>query len=272
MLSTRLGALDETARGVVDQLAVCEPLAPDELISDVTASDLEALERAGLLRVVDTGPRHRLVLGHPLYGEALRADLPVLRRRAILLATAQRIETLGARRYEDARRIATWRLDAGGNPDPELLLQAARFARYAHDLPQVERLATVLWNQAPTAEVAVLLGEAHFELGHYREAETILSAPLPPDSPEHLLVQRAILRGQNLEWGLSDWRAALDAAREAQRTMGPTYADDLMAREGLRPPSSVPANFRPSNSTGSHKPSVGPGQPGPKATPLGLAR
>ncbi|QXC60752.1 LuxR C-terminal-related transcriptional regulator [Aquihabitans sp. G128] len=232
VLATRLAALGEPARRVVDQLAVCAPLGPAELTGDVPLDELESLERSGLIRVLVDGHRHQLVLGHPLYGEALRADLTVLRRRSILLAAADRIEALGARRREDARRVATWRLDAGGTPDPALLLQATRVARYAHDFKQVERLATVLWSLQPTAEAAVLLGEAAYEMGHFDASEAVLAAPVPEPSDEAVMVQRATLRTKNLQWGLCDWRAALAVIEDAQATLGSEHADDLVAEEG----------------------------------------
>lgn len=231
VFATRLTALDGPARSVVDQLSLCAPLGQAELTGDIALDDLVALEGAGLIAVRSDGLRQQLVLSHPLYGEALRAELTVLGRRAILLAAAQRVEALGARRREDSRRVATWLLDAGGTPDPRLLLQAARFARYANDFTEVERLAAVLWASGPTAELAVLLGEAHYQLGHYDQAEEVLAAPVPADSPEHLLVQRVTQRGQNLQWGLSDWGTALAAVREAQATLGPEHADELLIRE-----------------------------------------
>ncbi|MCU1496791.1 MAG: hypothetical protein JWM47_744 [Acidimicrobiales bacterium] len=231
VMATRLAALDPAVRGLLEQLVVCAPLGVDELAGEVAVEELEALERSGLLRVVVDGRRHQLVLGHPLYGEALRADLPVLRRRAILLDTAGRVEALSARRREDARRVATWQLDAGTTPDRELLLNAARHARYAYDYAQVERLSSILWSLEHTAEVAVLLGEAHCQLGHFEEAEAILSAPLSADSPGALLMQRGALRGQNLQWGLGDTDAALAVVKDDQVTMGAEHADDLAIRE-----------------------------------------
>lgn len=231
LLATRLAALTEPERRVLDQLAVCAPLGRAELADDVAPEALEALERSGLVTVLVEGRRHRLVLGHPIYGEALRADLSVLRRRAILLATAERVEVLGARRREDARRVATWRLDAGSTPDPELLLQAARFARYAHDFAQVERLATILWSGGPSSEVAMLLGEAHYQLGHFHEAEAVLATPVPAGGSSELLVQRAIVRGQNLQDGLDDWQGSLAVVQQAQAVLGPI--DDLVAQEGM---------------------------------------
>jgi DNA-binding CsgD family transcriptional regulator/type II secretory pathway predicted ATPase ExeA len=247
VLRTRIDALGEASRQILDQLAVCAPLGIDELTGDISADELEMLERHGLVRVLVDGHRHQLVLGHPLYGETLRADLTALRRRAILLAVADRTEELGARRREDVRRIATWRLDAGGSPDPDLLLHAAHVARYANDFAEVERLALAVRALAPwagpdgptspaeadaAAEAAILLGEAHYELGRFEASEAVLSAPVAPGTSPPLIVQLATLRTKNLQWGLCDWESALEVTRTARAPVGPDYVDDLIAEEG----------------------------------------
>ena len=94
---------------------------------------LEVLDRAGLLAVRADGRRQVVTLAHPLYGEILRARMPALRRRRLLLEHADRIDARGARRREDPIRSATARLEATGSADPELLVRAARLARYGHD-------------------------------------------------------------------------------------------------------------------------------------------
>ncbi|HWJ96621.1 MAG TPA: AAA family ATPase, partial [Acidimicrobiales bacterium] len=232
LFAVRLGQLGDDARHVLEQLALCAPLGPAELTGSRTDRDLEELERAGLIRVLLDDHRQVLTLAHPLYGEALRANLPVLRRRSILLAAAERVEELGARRREDPRRIATWRLDAGGSPDPVLLLQAATVARYAHDFVEVERLADVLMRTAPSAEAALLLGEAHYELGHFDEAEAVLAASMPDATPVDLLTRQATLRTKNLQWGLCDWAAAMEVVDAAIAAIGPDDGVDVVAEKG----------------------------------------
>jgi ATP/maltotriose-dependent transcriptional regulator MalT len=232
LFAVRLGTLDEPARQVVEQLALCAPLGPAELTGEGTDRHLEDLERAGLIRAVLDDHRQVLTLAHPLYGEAIRANLPVLRRRAILLAAADRVEELGARRREDPRRIATWRLDAGGSPDPALLLQAATVARYAHDFAEVERLAEVVMQTAPSAEAALLLGEAHYELGHFDESEAVLAAPMPAGTPPALLTRQATLRTKNLQWGLCDWAKAMEVVDGAIAALGPDDGVDVIAEKG----------------------------------------
>ncbi len=232
LFAVRLGPLSEPARAVLEQLALCAPVGPAELVGDHTDRDLEELERAGLIHVVLDDHRQQITLAHPLYGEALRADLPVLRRRSILLAAADRVEELGARRREDPRRIATWRLDAGGSPDPALLLQAATVARYAHDFAEVERLADVLMRSTPSAEAALLLGEAHYELGHFEASEAVLAAPMPEGTPARLLTRQATLRTKNLQWGICDWAAAMAVVDDAIASIGPEDGVDVVAEKG----------------------------------------
>lgn len=232
LFAARLGPLGDDARHALEQLALCAPLGPAELTSPGDASDLEALERAGLIRVVLDDHRQQLTIAHPLYGEALRANMPVLRRRSILLAAAERVEELGARRREDARRIATWRLDAGGSPDPVLLLQAATVARHTHDFAEVERLAGVLMEDAPSAEAALLLGEALYELGHFDRSEAVLGATMPEGTDPELLVRQATLRTKNLQWGLCDWAKAMTVVEDAIVAIGADGWDDLVAEKG----------------------------------------
>jgi ATP/maltotriose-dependent transcriptional regulator MalT len=232
LFAVRLGQLGGDARSVLEQLALCAPLGPAELTGSNTDSDLVELERAGLIRVFLDDHRQVLNLAHPLYGEVLRANLPVLRRRSILLAAAERVEQLGARRREDPRRIATWLLDAGGSPDPALLLQAATVARYAHDFAEVERLADLVMEAQPGPEAALLLGEAHYELGHFEEAEAVLAAPMPASTPVDLLTRQATLRTKNLQWGLCDWVTAMAVVDAAVEALGPEAGVDVTAEKG----------------------------------------
>lgn len=231
LFADRLAALSAASRAVLEQLALCAPVGVAELASG-SADELEALEAAGLLRVIVDGQRRQLVLSHPLYGESVRAGLGTIRRQSILLAAADRVQALGARRREDALRIATWRLDAGGTPDPAVLLQAVHVARHAHDFAEVERLGEVLHQLSPSIESVVLLGEAHYELGRFHEAEELLARPVEAGAPGDLLVRRATLRTKNLQWGLCDWEAALRVVNEAKGTVGPELVDDLFAEEG----------------------------------------
>jgi len=96
--------LASAGRALVELVALCEPVPLAEAERVATPAELADLEAAGLLRVDRDGSRTTLRFAHPLYGEVARADLPVLRRRAILLEQAERVEEYGL-------RIVSFRLD-----------------------------------------------------------------------------------------------------------------------------------------------------------------
>ena len=232
LLGARLAELTEDARAILNQLALCAPLGVGEFSGDVSNAEIVALERAGLLREVVDGLRHQLVLAHPLYGEVLRADLTAMGRQSILLAVVERTMALGARRREDARRVATWRLDGGSDPDPTLLRQAAVVARNANDFRGVVRLATYLRKIDPSVESSILLGEALYELGDFEEAEVVLAEPAPVATSSLHLTQLVRIRAKNLQWGLCDWQTALKVVRNARADATVDDIDVLTAAEG----------------------------------------
>src|SRR5260370_41481381 len=67
--------------------------------------------------------------------------MPRLRARAILLAEAERLADAERLKGQgpEALRIAVWRLDAGGRPDPAGLVRGGQPARDAHDFRGVRR-------------------------------------------------------------------------------------------------------------------------------------
>jgi DNA-binding CsgD family transcriptional regulator len=214
----RLGALPTAALHALDRIAVWEPMGLSSLEAVVGHEQLEELDRAGLLAVRSEGRRQPVSLSHPLYGEILRARLPALTRRRLLLELAEHIEAHGARRREDQIRAAEARLAATGSADPELLLRAARLARYGDDFVQVERFARAAGAHGSSTEVGLLLGEALHELGGFAEADEVLTAAeaaATDDDP--LLMHVVAIRARNLMWGLLRDDAAL-AVNVAART------------------------------------------------------
>ena len=135
-------------------LALCAPVGTDSFHLVADPGLLETLEEAGLVTVTIDGRRRPLRLAHPVHREVLRQQIPELRRRAILLDQDAIIERWGARRREDALRIATWRLEATGEAEAGLLLRAAWLAHYAHDYPLVVKLAGAAQAQRPSPEAA----------------------------------------------------------------------------------------------------------------------
>jgi len=215
LLANRLPGVDGPQRAVLEAIAVCEPVGIAEVDDLADEEDLERLEAAGFIRLIEDGLRRQVILAHPIFGEVLRSELTALRRRRALLGRADRVEMLGARRREDARRIATWRLDAGVVPDHDLLMQAARVARFANDFAQVVRLAGVLHGAAPSLSTNLLLGEARYELGDFAGSEAVLDCSLDWVAEADLSAQVVLARVKNLQWGLGDPAAALRLVLQA---------------------------------------------------------
>jgi len=210
LVQQRIGGLSAEARSVVELLALCQPLELGYLETAVPSGVLESLERAGLVTIsIADG---EVSLAHPLHGEVIRSAMPRLRARAILLAEAERLETSGAA----ALRIAVWRLDAGGRPDPAVLVRGAYLARDAHDFRVVRRLIEAVPDEELDAAGALLLGEALYELGVFDDAERVLALGQGLPSSEHVALRLAVTRSKNANWGLCQPEKALAINTEAR--------------------------------------------------------
>lgn len=140
LVEARLAGLAPAERELLEVVSLGEPVGPAELAALGSLELAEKLERLGLLTSTTSERRISVRLGHPLYGEVLRARLPALRARSIARSLAEQVEATGARRREDTLRVATWRL-VGGGAQPGPMLSAAVTARWRYDFPLAEQLA-----------------------------------------------------------------------------------------------------------------------------------
>ncbi|WP_329319987.1 MULTISPECIES: hypothetical protein [unclassified Streptomyces] len=164
----------------------------------------------------------------------LRAGLPVLRRRTLLLDQAARVEARGARRRGDLLRVATWRLAATGTADPALLVQAAALARHAHDYQQTVALLTALPEKHHTTATGLMLGNALFEMARFDEAEEALAqaGARAVDARERLAV--TLVRTTNLLWSNAPLGEALAVNDTALAGItGPAERRKLEINEGF---------------------------------------
>ena len=98
-------------------------------------------------------------MAHPLHAEVVRAAMPATRARAILLAEAERLESVDPTAGPAPLRIAVWRLDGGGRPDPAVLVRGAHLATQAHDFRLVQRLLEAVPDDQLDALGTIMLGE-----------------------------------------------------------------------------------------------------------------
>ena len=191
---------------------------------------LESLERAGLVTI--TVACQEVRLAHPLHGRVVRAAMPRSRARAILLAQADRLEAATPVPGPAALRIALWRLDAGGRPDPAVLIRGAHLARHAHDFRVVRRLIEAVPSEQLDAIGTLLLGEALYELGVFDAAEQILARGQQLPGSEHVAMRLAVTRAKNAQWGLCQPESALAINAAARAVITSSHlADELAADE-----------------------------------------
>jgi len=230
LVEQRIGGLSAEARSVIELLALCQPLELDYLEAAAPFGVLESLERAGLVTIAVTDQEVRLA--HPLHGQVVRAAMPRSRARAILLAQADRLEAAAPASGPAALRIALWRLDAGGRPDPAVLVRGAHLARYAHDFRVVRRLMEAVPSAQLDAVGALLLGEALYELGVFDASERVLASGQQLPSSEHVALRLAVTRAKNAQWGLCQPETALAIGAAARAVItSPPLVEELVADE-----------------------------------------
>jgi len=232
VVEARIGELEPTARAVLELLALCEPVGLAQLETAAGLTVLETLEEHSLITIRTDQRRESVHLAHPLHGQVLRAGLPTLRRRSILLTQAAMVEAWGARRREDTLRTATWRLEATGRADPALLLRAARLARYDHDFRNAAKLARAALAVEQSAAAGLVLGESLYNLGSFDEAERVLAAAADRADGDDEIVRIATVRRRNLFRGCRLDAAAVEVGRAAAaRVASPAARRELLAGE-----------------------------------------
>ncbi len=213
VVEARLGAVDETARAAVELVAWGEPLAVQVLERLIDKDAVQAAEGGGLLVLERSGRRALTRLAHPLYGEVLRATLPLSRVRAVAERLAVAFDASALRRRDDLLRVGAWQLEAGVATRPALLLEAARqaAARFDHELTERLARAAVDAGGGPTA-VRVLAETLEWQ-GRHAEAVAVMDGEPPAQGAER--ARWASIRAGNLYWGLERTAEAEEILRQA---------------------------------------------------------
>jgi DNA-binding CsgD family transcriptional regulator len=181
LVGIRLDALGQTAREALEAVALSEPLDVELLAELAETTLLEDLEERGLLRIDDRQGRRYAVLGHPLFAEVLRSNLPRVRRHRLAVQLSRLYDKQGSEpagridpvRATTAVRRALLRIDAGIATDPAELVEAGTVAlRYDWNLARVLLEAAVDNGAGPPA---VLLLAEMIALADADRSRTLLS-------------------------------------------------------------------------------------------------
>jgi DNA-binding CsgD family transcriptional regulator len=158
LVAAHLGGIEGPARETLDVLAVAGAVGLADLEQMADRATIEHLEHRAAIRITTSERRTIVALTHPVYGEVLRSQLPVLRTRSIQRQLADALDAHGARRREDVTRLALWRLEGGGEVDVAVLVRAGRLALVARDAELAGRFAVAAADRGaphPAAAIAV---------------------------------------------------------------------------------------------------------------------
>lgn len=174
-VSQRLAGLDRNEQHALALVAAAEPLALDHLEQLTDPSSVVRLERLGLVQIAEGLHVPECRVGHPLHGEVVLEQLGAVGRRHLYRQLADDFEARESGGDLDLLRVATWRLEGGGQLDGERLAAAAVLANQAFDRPLAERLARAARERGSHGLADVALAEALSNQNRHADAEAVLA-------------------------------------------------------------------------------------------------
>lgn len=233
LVAQRMAGLSDAVRAPLELLAIGEPLRLVELTALTDGGALIEAESKGMAEVSIRASGDEMRLAHPLYGEVIRRELPLLRAREMRLSLAATVQERDPLLPDDALRVARWLLDAQATVPLALLLDGARAARLSGDPELAASLSESAIEAGGGEPAALLLAQAHTARKQYEQAEAVLSAmegkiasqELAGEYLEHRAVtvlywglqrpddaQELLLRAQEW-WPEQAWQRRLDPIR-----------------------------------------------------------
>jgi DNA-binding CsgD family transcriptional regulator len=239
LVGDRLDRVSGDERRVLELVAFGEPL-PVELVVELGGGQaLAETEERGLVVVDTTGDtddQPSVRFAHPLYGEILRADLPVLVGRAHQRALATAALARGWQAH-DPLRVASWWL-AGDAPegegDPEMLLAATQRALAVGDWELVDRLGRAAEAAGAGARATLLRASGLVSSQQVTRADELLATLFRTPLDDDRFVDVARARADILFWQRGDHGAARRVlALAGHRVTGPARSRLLCHRSHL---------------------------------------
>ncbi len=230
LVETRLSVLRDEDRRAVELLTVGEPLGIEFFERLVGVEAVVGLEHHHLVSVEEQDRRLNIRVAHPLYREVLHALLPPVRNRLLCRALADALEATGARRRDDLLRLATWRLDGGGDVQAATMLAAAERAWILDDIQLAGRFAKAAVDRGGGFPAELLMAQVMSLSGEGEEAERRLSALESQAKDDGERGRLAIARIENLCYSLGRLDQGLTVAEDASRTIADAgWRDELTA-------------------------------------------
>lgn len=228
MVGRQLGELSDGVALVVDTLSQCEPLAVDVLCLVAERADLETAEQMRLVTVERSGNDRMARLAHPLYGELRRASAGEMYLSRLRGKLAKGLSDRPDADMQSTVRRALLTLESDLPPEPELFVDAARFAMTLLDLDLADRFAAA----AVSAGAAEAPGVQAMNLvlrGRGDDAEKFLKEITAEGNED--IHRWSTVRAANLIWTLG--RPADAAAILEGLAAGPETPGERASREAV---------------------------------------
>lgn len=227
LLQDRLGQVTDAERATLETVAFAEPVPLRVLRWVAPATDIAALQTAGLLKVEWSRGEQLVRTAHPLHGEAVRSAIPATRAAELGLDLAHAFEA-DDRLATDLLRIVSWRLDGGDPPRPHQIVHAALLAAERQDWRLSRRLAEAAVAAGGGPEAVFALADALRTLGRFEEALATLGGH--EGEGDDQIARVAVLRASILYLGLGRFVEADEALEKAKAQIDdPSHAAWLEA-------------------------------------------
>ncbi|MDQ1398053.1 MAG: hypothetical protein QOG64_3312 [Acidimicrobiaceae bacterium] len=202
LVGRRLGQLNRPEQAALRLIAFGEPIGRSMLEGLAGAEVLAGLDRRGLLAVVRNERRDEVWLTHPLYGEVLRADLDSADAAVVNATLAEGLERTGVRRRGDLLRLGNLTVESAGAARAEVLVAAARQARYAESYQTALKLARAAWAAGGGFEAGHLLGDMLGAVGEAVEADLVLAKAQQDATTDEQRAMATMTRAGHLFWSM----------------------------------------------------------------------
>ncbi len=222
LIEGRIGGLPSSVSDVIDALAVGEPIELGSLTRITGPAAVEQADMRGLIALDQVGDRVEARLAHPLYGEVRRSRAAQTRLRRLRGLVAAELATFAD--HDDIRMVvrrATLILESDLEPDPPLLVRAARGAVWLWEFPLADRLAAAAMLAGGAADAKLIRAYALSCTGRGREADALLADIQAGDLADAVYGRVAFLRATNRLFTLADPVGAKTLIDDASRAAGP---------------------------------------------------
>ncbi len=221
LVLARLRQIDPRARALLERIAVCGRVRAEQLPGDGVRDLLALLEREQLVVIDADG----VSASQPIYATVLTSSLSRLQVEDILVEQADALDATG----RDPVRVASWRIEAGRDADPAVVVTAAELASWSGDPATVLRLTEAGLRREPdNARLRVLRADALMRRGQSLEALSVLSG-LERDEA----VVRLTALATHTQYGADRGLATLEGADPASALVALTRS--LLLSFALRP-------------------------------------